>query len=986
MRRKTADKKLIKIAISGIIILALSASVSSAPNQKLKDKFNVKQIKTDLDISGIDPRTKYGYVSAFYKNSADASETIALKPEDAFREDGEEPKTGPVKGFLNGAEVTETALIWDDKCNSYSWNVDIPEDAVYEISISYMASDNDSVPVMRSILTDGRLPFHEAGNFLLPRVFTESENVTLNPDGDEISPVLKQKKAWQTVKVRDLSAAVERPLKFFLAKGEHKISIAYSTCDIFLSGVELVPPEKIPSYEEYFALASGNYKGGKLTIEAETAPERSMPSLRRGSSGSPDVSPFEPGKVVQNMIGGWYWRKPHDMITYTIDVPDNGYYKLVLNSRQDAVYSAAVFRQITIDGKVPFKEVSAYKFDHTGNRYRHVAIGKNEDEPYLFYLTRGKHSLGFSVVLGEYSDVIDAVYQLGDRLAKQYREIVAVAGINPDPYYDYELGEKIPQTIEAMQVSVDDLKNIAAMAEAVSGRTAATSSLEAHAGELKAMLEDLETLPGKLNSIYNIQSSIISFAEEISVGPLALDCLYLMDPDEPVPDRKGSAWDSLRAFVMEFIRSFTKNYDATTNTGEIAQDEIEVWIANSREYGELLQRLSSDKFTKETGIKVKVNILPAGSVSAGGLSPLMLTVISGDQPDVVVGSDGSSPVDLAIRDAAVDMREYEDFDEIYSRFLPGTFEGVTYNGGIYAVPLTMDLPVLLYRTDIMSELGLKVPETWDELTQNTFPSLKQSQYDFYLSSGVGSSSAAGTAGPAFMNFSMFLYQHGGDLYTQDGLSSLLDSDAAYRAFKQWTELYIRFDIDVQADLLNHFRKGDIPLAMGTLYDYSRIRFAAPELQGRWGIAQIPGIRSEDGRIDRTAAGSITTNIIFDNGNTRKHNAFRYLDWWMTADIQKQFASEIEMIAGPESRWYSANLEAFQALSWSSEDIETIMDWTPFFRIQRNVLGGYLTSRTIYNSWTETVLNKKPAREQLEKAYKETTMEMQRKQKEYGVTR
>lgn len=462
---------------------------------------------------------------------------------------------------------------------------------------------------------------------------------------------------------------------------------------------------------------------------------------------------------------------------------------------------------------------------------------------------------------------------------------------------------------------------------------------------------------------------------------MGLDYIQLLGADDPVPEPTGSFWDSIVAFCMEFIRSFTRDYDANSNTGELSEDELEVWIANSREYGELLQRLCDDDFTRQTGIKVKVNILPSGSVSATGLSPLMLTIVSGDQPDVVVGSDSGSPVELAIRDAVVDLTEFEQYEEITSRFLPGAIECFEYNGGVYAFPMTMDFPLLFYRTDIFSQLALTVPDTWDELTQNTFPSMKQSQYSFYLSSSVSSSSNTTSA----LNYCMFLFQNGGELYSEDGLQSALNTDVAYRAFKQWTDLYLRFDIDIQADLLNHFRQGDIPLAVGTLYDYARIQFAAPELQGRWSIAAVPGTLQEDGTINRAAAGSVTANLMFDNGENRKEAAFAFLDWWTSSDVQKSYASEIEAIVGAESRWFSANVEAFQSLSWDQGHLDIMTEWFPNFRTIRNTLGGYLTARTLTNAWTETVINEKTAREQLEQAYKDTNAEMYRKQKEYGVT-
>jgi multiple sugar transport system substrate-binding protein len=47
-------------------------------------------------------------------------------------------------------------------------------------------------------------------------------------------------------------------------------------------------------------------------------------------------------------------------------------------------------------------------------------------------------------------------------------------------------------------------------------------------------------------------------------------------------------------------------------------------------------------------------------------------------------------------------------------FLRGPIESVTWEGDLYAVPWFTDAGVLYYRTDLLEEAGLAVPETWDQ--------------------------------------------------------------------------------------------------------------------------------------------------------------------------------------------------------------------------------------------------------------------------------
>lgn len=48
-------------------------------------------------------------------------------------------------------------------------------------------------------------------------------------------------------------------------------------------------------------------------------------------------------------------------------------------------------------------------------------------------------------------------------------------------------------------------------------------------------------------------------------------------------------------------------------------------------------------------------------------------------------------------------------------FLEGPLNSVTYEGTLFAVPWFTDAGVLYYRSDLLDEAGLAVPETWDEI-------------------------------------------------------------------------------------------------------------------------------------------------------------------------------------------------------------------------------------------------------------------------------
>ena len=68
-----------------------------------------------------------------------------------------------------------------------------------------------------------------------------------------------------------------------------------------------------------------------------------------------------------------------------------------------------------------------------------------------------------------------------------------------------------------------------------------------------------------------------------------------------------------------------------------------------------------------------------------------------------------------MRTAAEPLNDYEGFDEICEVIAPAALKTCTLYDVTYAIPRTMDFPMMFYRLDILAELGLEIPETWDEL-------------------------------------------------------------------------------------------------------------------------------------------------------------------------------------------------------------------------------------------------------------------------------
>ena len=286
---------------------------------------------------------------------------------------------------------------------------------------------------------------------------------------------------------------------------------------------------------------------------------------------------------------------------------------------------------------------------------------------------------------------------------------------------------------------------------------------------------------------------------------------------------------------------------------------------------------------------------------------------------------------------------------------------------------------MFYRTDILERLGLSLPDTWEDLYNKVLPTLKQNNYDFFIPITTSASSVY-----QYCAFYTYLFQRGGDLYDEAGLKTLLDSDVSYAAFAQWVQNYTRYNLPREINVFNHFRTGDIPLFIGGLNEYLALKVAAPELYGKWAVTLIPGTMREDGSIDRSAIGALSTCLMFDKGEEENAAAWAFLSWYMSADVQYRFADEIEAAVGLQGRWFTANTEAFSQIPWEARDLAVFTEAMQWMRNPRNVLGGYITGRQLNNAWTRAVMSGQSTQEALEDAVKEIQRELRRKQEEYGI--
>ena len=878
------------------------------------------------------------------------------------------------------------------------WTVDVDQGGLYELYLNYYNVISYGMQIQRKIMIDGEVPFDEVNNVYLYRYYEEDEEVKENAIHDQVWPKNNEHEIWQTQGVYDYDGYYETPLLFYLSAGQHTVRIAYIDQEIYLGDAYFIGQK---TYPKYYTVKSGYPGSGKnivpdtepIVIEAEDSSSKNDSTIRRDSTTDPAASPSSAVNRLLNIMGGSRWSTGNQSITWTFEVEKAGLYNINMRTLQSFSTGMPSYRQIEIDGEIPFRELVMYQFDY--NETWHAAtLGDEENGAYDFYFSEGPHTITMTVKSGSLRDVINKSNNIISKISDTYLKITKVTGTSPDTNYEYNLYRSMPELTGIFRGIGDDLTECATiLRDSTNFTTDMESSYVQIATTMYSFSEDPDLVVSNLSELEDAQTNLGQFMMDMGEMPLSFDYFEISPSGTPFEVKTSNFIQKFWYAVQNFLSSFTKQYDAVGSIfGNEGYDSvIEVWLARGTEWGEVLKELIDESFTSETNIGVNVNILPSGQLDAGNVSALMLSITSGVAPDVALGISASEPCEFAFRDAVVDLTQFDDFEEYYNKEFYDTCKvSATYtqdgHDGIYALPETMDFKCIMYRKDIFQSLGLEIPRTWEDLFQTTLPVLYENQMSF--SFPVDTTASSNTPS-SLVGMTMFLIQQGGSYYTEDGMYSGLDTPEAYNAFKQWTDLYTSHGLDAESSFFTRFRTGSLPIGTATYATYMQVLTQAPDLYGRWGLAPMIGMETDevdengDPVIDNRVGGMVTTTCTLMSQSEEQEAAWEFLKWYMKEETQIKFGREIEATMGVSARWATANKNAFNALPWDDADIAIINDMMAKAEEQEVILGGYFTTRHLVYAWNRVYMQNQNPRDALEEAVKDINKEIKTKHEEYG---
>ncbi len=851
--------------------------------------------------------------------------------------------------------------------------VNVDTAGTYQLALDQVDVGTSILKNRLAVRINGEYQFEESQNIELSTIWRfETHEFSLDRYGNEILPnSLKDNRVYRNY-FYDSTALNIDPLTFFLEAGENTIELIHRRGELLIGSLWIESPIEHRSYSAYLNQHEGAtlQEDVLISIGAESFVSKTNPSTRLRSERDPSATSYDTRNLRLNAIDGWSFRHGNDRITYEVEVEQSGFYYLTFKYRQNYLMQMPVFREISINGEVPFEDMRMVPFHYTAT-YQNYTLN-NGNENYKFYLEAGVNTIDMRVVLEPYRDAYEHVITIMEEMTDLSLEIKRLTGNTVDRFRTWRLETYIPDIEDRLDRWIEQLEHIQEGLATYSQHynPGELTNINLAIDQLKQLRRNVNDIPNKMNMLADGDSSTAQLlgtvAQVFLENGLDLEQIHVSG-HENVPrhraNRALSIWESTKRFFLSFGAG---DYEVT----DVDDEVIEIWVNYPRQYVEIMQQMIDSEFTAQTGVQVQLSLMPDEN-------KLILANAANRPPDIALGVNHWLPYEFAIRGASMDLRQFSGYEDVVGNFAPGTMIPYAFEEGVYGLPLTQNFWVTFYRTDIFEALNLPVPDTWEEVIE-ILPELQRYGMNYFQPIAQ-----FGGFKP-FVATIPFIYQFGGDLYAEDGLSTIMNSDENLVGVRMMSELFTIYNMPKQVpNFYNHFRTGLLPIGIGDLATYLQLTIAAPEIAGKWEIAPHPGVYDEaTGEVVRWAASGAQSTMIME-GTSMPNESWDFIQWWYDTQTQVNFATRLQTTYGTEFLWNTANLEAFAQLPLPEHHIEVILKQWEYALEASRIPGAYMVERELSNAWNRIVFDDQNPRISLDNAVRIANREIIYRMEEFG---
>ena len=844
-----------------------------------------------------------------------------------------------------------TSAVQIGERGSIELELNVVADGIYYMCFDYLADSDTILPVEAQFMIDGDFPFYEMRQQVLESQWSTPQQKSYDSYGNEVVGIPDKVYEWQNKYIMDSTYRYSGPLGIELTKGRHTVTVTLKEGTRLLGTFKLTAKPQVEAYT-----GSERAEGdGFIEIQAEDFTYRNASSIHATCEYDPNLYPYQAGNRIMNTVDSTSFSEGGQQISYQFTVEKEGNYYLAFHYSQSDKSDFPVFMNIRIDGELPNTEFEncafAYKKD-----YNLYTLLDSEGNKISVPLGAGQHTISMQISMEPLRNALETIEQIMGKVNDLSLEVTKVAGTNKDKYRDFSLESYIPGIGDTLTQWADELAAVMEEARTYNPdkkKIAAFSSISIAENQLRSLAKKPDNLIDSLNG-----------------NDFSLDSIYLYQEDaaKQLPRHKN-VFVKAGLGIVRFCTSFGKQAYSSSNTNP---EHLQVSVNRSRQHLEIMQQMITEEFTPQTGIEVDLSLMP-------DQTKLVLANASGDSPDVATGVNYSIPFELGIRGALKDLTQFDDFAEVAGRYTEGLLMPYVIDDSVYAIPETMNFQVLFYRKDILDKLGLEVPDTLEDV-EAMLPDLQMRGLNFYYPT-------ARTVGmKTFLDTTPIIFQSGGRLYDTYVEDVTITSEEVVEGFTTLTNLFTIYNLPKDVpNFYQHFRNGDYPIGISDFGTYNLISNAAPEIDGSWGVALIPGVKDENGEVMRYSSAGAESTFLFNSTPEREEQAWEFVKWWSSAQVQAEFGQRLQITYGDEYYWNTANCEAFAQLPWDSDDKEVISEQLTWTMEAPRALASYMVERELSDAYNLVVLGAKSAnvREALDDAQKNIKRETLRKLEEFG---
>ena len=685
----------------------------------------------------------------------------------------------------------------------------------------------------------------------------------------------------------------------------------------------------------------------------------------------------------------------------------------------------------------PFVEAKDIRYDYS-KEWTSEFLNDGATE-FLFAFDAGvEYTIYFECSLGIHlKNIISEVEDILEVLNGYYLRILQLTGSSPDEYRDYGFMNIMPDVVVGFLEQGERLEAVMNHLVELSGTTGShTATLDTIYKLLDTMGSDYgDNIAGSLSNFKSYLGTLGTWINDSKKGTLYVDVITITPADysaEELPEAEVGFFESLWFEITSFVYSFFTDYESmglTKRPEEGSAETIHVWLASGRDQSNIWRTMidAENGFSDKTGYGVSLKLVTGGT--------LLPSILSGKGPHVYMGLGASEVINYAIREAVVgingaDTRYFNEengnlednkvftttswiykdasgnyhydaksYAEAVAKAAPGTevFTSDTFKdveadnyvkaatdtlelgGVVYGVPQTMGFSMMFYRMDVLAELDLAVPETWNELL-SILPTLQSNNMEIGVSHTLALEFMIYQKGGSMWRYenakdkngheiaitdksgNKVLDANGKEVFYPDELAGAaigLDSDVALESFEFVCRLYSDYSFPVSYDAANRFRTGEMPIVVGDYASiYNTLTVYATELGGLWEFCPLPGselydengdpVRDEETGLkvlNYNSLASVSATVLLNGikGKSVKA-AWAYLQWQTSAAVQANYGNKMVALIGPSAKYEAANKNAIKDLSWTANEIAAIEDQMEHLSSIVNYPGSYIMGR------------------------------------------